>query len=175
MTSQDQRADAGARTTTQDQRVEGGARTSTQDQRAETMESTESTAASGDLADSSEGSGPVQTANSTAEPGAAAEARDMSDAPSDSSTDTALFADRDLRGLRLRWADVQSGFVDDPRECVQKADGLVADVVDQLTGGFAEARSRLEEQWARGEEVSTEDLRLALKRYRDFFERLLAV
>jgi len=70
---------------------------------------------------------------------------------------------------------VQSAFVDDPRDCVQKADGLVAEVIDKLTTGFAEARSRLEEQWARGEEASTEDLRVALKRYREFFERLLAV
>ena len=58
---------------------------------------------------------------------------------------------------------------------MQKADGLVADVVDQLTSGFAHVRSGLEEQWSRGEEVSTEDLRIALQRYRDFFERLLAV
>jgi hypothetical protein len=50
----------------------------------------------------------------------------------------------------------------------------VADLVEQLTAGFAQARSGLEEQWARGEEVSTENLRVALKRYRDFFERLLA-
>jgi len=86
-----------------------------------------------------------------------------------------LFADDELAGLRARWDNVQAGFVDDPKECVHKADGLVSDVVDQLTIGFAETRSRLEEQWARGEEASTEDLRLALRRYRDFFERLLAV
>ena len=86
-----------------------------------------------------------------------------------------LFADGELSGLRSRWNDVQAAFVDDPRDCVQKADGLVSDVVDKLTTGFADARSRLEEQWARGEEVSTEDLRIALKRYREFFERLLAV
>jgi hypothetical protein len=92
-----------------------------------------------------------------------------------SSTEKSLFAENELSGLRSRWDDVQSGFVDDPRECVQKADGLVSDVVDQLTAGFSEARSRLEAQWARGEEASTEDLRLALKRYREFFERLLAV
>ncbi len=70
---------------------------------------------------------------------------------------------------------MQAGFVDDPRECVQRADGLVSSAVDQLTASFAQTRSRLEEQWSRGEEASTEDLRLALKRYRDFFDRLLAV
>jgi hypothetical protein len=95
--------------------------------------------------------------------------------PSESSTEELLFAADELSGLRSRWDEVQSGFVDDPRESVQKADGLVSDVIDQLTTGFSEVRSRLEERWARGEEASTEDLRLALKRYRAFFERLLAV
>jgi hypothetical protein len=96
-------------------------------------------------------------------------------AEAETTTERSLFADNELAGLRARWENVQGGFVDDPRECVQKADGLVSDLVDQLTTGFTEARSRLEEQWARGEEASTEDLRLALKRYREFFERLLAV
>jgi hypothetical protein len=90
------------------------------------------------------------------------------------SADT-LFADKDLSDLRSRWNEVQATFVDDPRDCVQKADGLVSDTVEQLTSSFSHARSRLEEQWSRGEEASTEDLRLALKRYRDFFDRLLAV
>jgi len=92
----------------------------------------------------------------------------------DTPTDMALFADNDRSGLRSRWDDVQASFVDDPKECVQKADALVADVVQQLTAGFSDARSRLEAQWARGEDASTEDLRQALKRYREFFERLLA-
>ena len=93
----------------------------------------------------------------------------------DPSTEESLFGNDKLSDLRSRWDHVQSGFVDDPRECVQQADGIVSDVVDQLTTGFSEVRSRLEAQWARGEEASTEDLRLALKRYREFFERLLAV
>ena len=87
----------------------------------------------------------------------------------------ALFAEQELSELRTRWNDVQAGFVDDPRKCVQEADGLVSSAVEQLTASFSQTRSRLEEQWSRGEEASTEDLRLALKRYRDFFERLLAV
>ena len=86
-----------------------------------------------------------------------------------------LFADGELTDYHSRWNAVQSAFVDDPRDCVQKADGPVADVVDRLTSGFAQARSGLEEQWSRGEQVSTEDLRIALQRYRDFFDRLLAV
>jgi len=92
----------------------------------------------------------------------------------DQSRTNSLFAD-DTSGFRSRWDDVQAAFVDDPKECVQKADTLVAEVVEQLTYGFSEARSRLEAQWSRGEEASTEDLRLALKRYREFFQRLLSV
>lgn len=86
-----------------------------------------------------------------------------------------LFAHDELAGLRARWDAVQASFVDDPKDCVQKADSLVSDLVQQLTTGFGQARSRLEEQWSRGEQASTEDLRVALKRYRSFFERLLSV
>jgi hypothetical protein len=90
------------------------------------------------------------------------------------SGDELLFA-ADPSGLRSRWDDIQAAFVDDPTECVQKADALVEEVVEQLTAAFSEARSRLEAQWARGEHASTEDLRVALQRYREFFQRLLAV
>ena len=109
---------------------------------------------------------PVEDVEAPAETGAQAP---------DLQTTEMLFADSELSDLRARWAQVQSAFVDDPRDCVQKADGLVADVVDRLTSGFSHARAQLEEQWDRGEEASTEDLRIALKRYREFFERLLAV
>jgi hypothetical protein len=94
---------------------------------------------------------------------------------SEPSTERSLLADDDSSGLRARWDDVQAAFVDNPKECVQKADTLVAEAVEKLTTGFSDARSRLEEQWARGETASTEDLRIALKRYRDFFQRLLSV
>jgi hypothetical protein len=90
-------------------------------------------------------------------------------------TSPSLFGDTDLSGLRSRWDDVQAAFVDSPKECVQKADSLVSEVVEQLTSGFSDARSRLEAQWAKGENASTEDLRVALKRYREFFQRLLSV
>jgi ornithine carbamoyltransferase len=89
----------------------------------------------------------------------------------DSSTDDVV----DLSELRARWAGVQAAFVDDPKDCVHQADILVSDLFEQLTTGFAKVRSRLEEQWSRGEEASTEDLRLVLMHYREFFERLLAV
>ena len=118
-------------------------------------------------------SGPVETDEPTT--GLEPRQETVDSTGSAESGDQMLFADGDLSGLRARWTEVQSAFVDDPRDCVQKADGLVADVVDKLTAGFSEARSRLEEQWGRGEQVSTEDLRVALTRYRDFFERLLAV
>jgi hypothetical protein len=75
--------------------------------------------------------------------------------------------------LRQRWEEIQSGFVDEPRQMVEQADALVADLMQQLAVAFADARQRLEEQWASGDDVSTEDLRLALTRYRSFFHRLL--
>ncbi|KHO23546.1 hypothetical protein [Mycolicibacterium setense] len=88
---------------------------------------------------------------------------------------TLLFADEHRSGLHSRWNDIQAAFVDDPKECVQRADNLVAEVVEELTASFADTRSRLEAQWSRGEKASTEDLRVALTRYRDFFQRLLSV
>ncbi len=120
-------------------------------------------------------------ASEPTEPAASADPTTAPAAPEDpiaqreSSTEELLFADDDLAELRSRWAAVQASFVDDPKDCVQKADVLVSDLVEQLTSGFAHARSRLEEQWARGEEASTEDLRVALMHYREFFQRLLAV
>jgi hypothetical protein len=65
--------------------------------------------------------------------------------------------------------------VDDPRAAVERADALVVEVVQILTTSFTDERSRLEQQWSQGEDVSTEDLRQALHRYRSFFERLLHV
>ena len=102
-------------------------------------------------------------------------AQDSSRAQEESSTETSLFAEADREELRRGWDGVQAGFVDDPKRCVEQADGLVSDTVERLSNSFAAARSRLEQQWGRGEEASTEDLRVALKRYREFFERLLAV
>jgi hypothetical protein len=117
----------------------------------------------------------ARTESSVENTESAAAAADISRPAAETPVERSLFADDQLAGLRARWGDVQAGFVDDPKECVQKADGLVADVVEQLTVGFTQARSRLEQQWDRGEDASTEDLRVALTRYREFFERLLAV
>jgi hypothetical protein len=63
--------------------------------------------------------------------------------------------------------------VDEPRRTVEAADKLVASVMQRLAEGFANERSSLEKQWDRGDNVSTEDLRVALQRYRSFFDRLL--
>ncbi|MFI9047201.1 hypothetical protein [Streptomyces sp. NPDC053427] len=79
----------------------------------------------------------------------------------------------DEQGFRDRWNRVQSTFVDDPREAVQSADALVADVMQTLASTFAEQKQGLEGQWKRGEEANTEDLRKALRHYRSFFNRLL--
>jgi hypothetical protein len=89
--------------------------------------------------------------------------------------DQELFRDDELQSFRSRWDEVQGRFVDEPRESVQKADDLVSDLVDRLTSGFGQTRSGLEEQWNKGEDASTEDLRVALMRYRAFFQRLLQV
>ncbi|MEX3656191.1 hypothetical protein ABFW14_20945 [Mycolicibacterium fortuitum] len=104
-----------------------------------------------------------------------ADTRGANRAEAPTEDNTLLFADEHRSGLHSRWNDVQAAFVDDPKESVQKADNLVAEVVDELTASFADTRSRLEAQWSRGEEASTEDLRVALTRYRDFFNRLLSV
>lgn len=86
-----------------------------------------------------------------------------------------LFPESELGGLRDRWKDIQNAFVDEPRKAVEQADGLVASAMKRLAEVFAEERSKLEQQWDRGDSVSTEDLRLALQRYRTFFHRLLSV
>jgi hypothetical protein len=76
--------------------------------------------------------------------------------------------------FQQRWKDIQTRFVDEPRGAVEDADGLVANLMQQLAEGFAKERERLEAQWGRGEDISTEDLRVALQRYRTFFQRLLS-
>ncbi len=86
-----------------------------------------------------------------------------------------LFAGDEARGFRARWEEIQTAFVDEPRGAVQRADNLVAETMKRLAEVFAAERAGLEEQWSSGSDVSTEDLRLALRRYRAFFDRLLSV
>lgn len=87
----------------------------------------------------------------------------------------ALLAPDVVSGFRRQWNEIQTGFVDEPRRAVEEADELVAEAIRQLAQSFAEARTNLEHQWDRGDDVSTEDLRQALQRYRSFFGRLLSV
>jgi hypothetical protein len=84
-----------------------------------------------------------------------------------------LFTESEMGDFRAQWSKVQTGFVDEPRRTVKDADKLVAAVMQRLVEGFANERSGLEKQWDSGDNVSTEDLRIALQRYRSFFDRLL--
>jgi hypothetical protein len=87
----------------------------------------------------------------------------------------ALFHDDEAHGFRSRWEAIQTGFVDEPRAAVEQADALVAQVVSRVVQVFGEQRTTLESQWDRDRDISTEDLRLGLTRYRAFFDRLLSV
>ncbi len=86
-----------------------------------------------------------------------------------------LFSPEEAKELRARWDAIQGAFVDEPRQAVEQADSLVAGAMKRLAEMFADERATLEGQWDRGDDVSTEDLRLALRRYRSFFGRLLSV
>lgn len=88
---------------------------------------------------------------------------------------TPLFESDAAAKLRSRWNEIQATFVDEPRAAVERADNLVSETTKKLAEGFAVERTRLEDQWGRAGSVSTEDLRLTLRRYRSFFNRLLSV
>lgn len=85
----------------------------------------------------------------------------------------ALLPEQEAEEYRKTWGEIQARFVDDPQGAVREADGLVAEVMQTLAGTFSAHKKELESQWQRGEKVPTEDLRLALQRYRSFFGRLL--
>jgi hypothetical protein len=133
-----------------------------------TMSDTATTSRDADFADPRENPVPAtshrtsQLANPAATDGAATSA-------------TPLFPTGDAEGFRSRWTEVQVGFVDEPRTAVEQADSLVAEMMKRLAQVFADERGKLEEQWSRGDDISTEDLRVALQRYRSFFDRLLQV
>jgi hypothetical protein len=86
-----------------------------------------------------------------------------------------LLPGREVDDFRSRWDSIQAHFVDEPRRSVEEADSLVAEVMKQVAQMFASERAMLEEQWTRGDDVSTEDLRISLQRYRSFFNRLLSL
>ena len=87
----------------------------------------------------------------------------------------ALFAPEETESFRSEWSQIQIGFVDEPRQAVERADALVARLMKRLAEVFANERSELERQWDRGDRISTEDLRVALTKYRSFFDRLLSI
>lgn len=95
--------------------------------------------------------------------------------PSDEAERGPLFPSEEVKNFRARWEAIQVGFVDEPRRSVQEADSLVAAMMKRLAEQFATERSNLEGQWDGGSDVSTEDLRITLRRYRSFFSRLLAI
>jgi hypothetical protein len=86
-----------------------------------------------------------------------------------------LFEKDATEKFRTRWLAIQSKFVDDPSDSVKQADDLVTDVIQSVTRSFADRRGSLEKQWNGGAKASTEDLRIALKQYRSFFDRLLTL
>lgn len=150
------RHDADTRAT---DRMASGGGASTFDDRDKTASPT-----TGDAAGSTARRG-AQLANPAATDGAATSA-DRADP---------LFPSSEAEGFRARWVEVQTGFVDEPRHAVEQADGLVAEMMKRLAQVFADERGKLEEQWSRGDDISTEDLRQALRRYRSFMDRLLSV
>ena len=134
-------------------------------------------------ADDERAPGAADPALATAEAGTADTTATRADTDTATDTDTRrdstadgdaapLLADSD--SFQSRWEEIQVRFVDEPRGAVEDADALVATVMQRLAEGFAQERERLEAQWGRGEDISTEDLRVALQRYRSFFQRLLS-
>ena len=115
----------------------------------------------------------TQPSSSTQQPAADDDVADSG--PEADSGPASLFSAENGDELRGRWDAAQTAFVDDPRAAVEKADHLVVEIIQLLSTSFTQERSRLENQWASGESVSTEELRVALQRYRSFFDRLLSV
>ncbi len=85
-----------------------------------------------------------------------------------------LLNQNEIQAMRTHWTNIQAEFVDEPRKSVEQADALVAELMQKLAQTFASEKNRLEGQWERGQQVSTEDLRVALQHYRSFFDRLLS-
>ena len=79
-----------------------------------------------------------------------------------------LFSEPQM-GVGSLWSKLQTVFLDEPLRMVEDVDKQVAAVMQRLAEDFANERSGLEKQVDRGDHVSTEDLRVALKRYRTFF------
>jgi hypothetical protein len=113
------------------------------------------------------------TADSRLKVGDASSSATTQSAATDTDMASPLFDTGQTERCQSEWEAIQTGFVDEPRRAVEEADRLVADLMQRLAASFAQERNQLETQWDRGDDVSTEDLRLALQRYRSFFRRLL--
>jgi hypothetical protein len=127
----------------------------------------------GDADGNTAGLAPVWTASGSAGHGAPG-AGDEAPVTAEPGSHAMLLEDGELQGITMRWKDIQAEFVDEPQVAVREADALVADLMQRLAAMFAAERAELEDRWAGGDQVSTEDLRQGLRRYRSFFERLLA-
>jgi hypothetical protein len=88
-------------------------------------------------------------------------------------SDTSYLPEQASGPAHERWQHIQAAFVDDPRKAVTEAHQLVGELTQRIVDAFAHERDELEQQWSRGGDVSTEDLRVSLQRYRAFFSRLL--
>lgn len=86
-----------------------------------------------------------------------------------------LFDAKRAEDFRNEWLEIQSRFVDDPSVAVKEADELVSQIIQNVSRMFADERTSLENQWNSGDKASTEELRVALRRYRSFFNRLLTL
>lgn len=86
-----------------------------------------------------------------------------------------LYVEHEAADLRTKWQNIQGAFVDDPQGSVEQADQLVATAIQRLAEIFSTEKSKLQAAWSNGGEVSTEDMRQALRRYRSFFDRILSV
>jgi hypothetical protein len=106
------------------------------------------------------------------EPEATAGAPATTDAPATAGTSASLVGSLDADGIRSRFLDIQAGFVDEPRQAVEEAGRFVDDLLRQVADALQQQRGQLA---GATEEASTEDLRLALRAYRQFVDRLLGM
>ena len=120
---------------------------------------------------------PVENEQSVEERVPENDARRATATPADTMEDelAPLFEGDEAKKFRSRWLAIQSKFVDDPSASVKQADDLVSDVIKSVTMNFSNRRIALEKQWNGEENTSTEEMRMAIKRYRSFFDRLLTL
>jgi hypothetical protein len=126
-----------------------------------------------------EGTPAAAGAAGTADVADMADIADMAAAPGTAARDgqapdTALGDADGQERFAARWQEIQAEFVDDPRKAVEDADALVADLIERLNQMLAREREQLDPRARAGEDISTEDLRRGLQRYRSLVQRLLA-